>query len=69
MDGLIMAMAMTELRSFPSIPVNVTLDEYIEISKYYSTPSSAQFINGILDKAVERFTADGSINKSGLGLI
>ena len=69
MDSLIMAMAMTELRTFPSIPVKVTLDEYIEISKYYSTAGSAQFINGILDKAVERFTADGSINKSGLGLI
>ena len=69
MDSLIMAIAMTELRTFPSIPVKVTLDEYIEISKYYSTAGSAQFINGILDKAVERFTADGSINKSGTGLI
>ena len=69
MDGLIMAMAMTELRTFPSIPVKVTLDEYIEISKYYSTAGSAQFINGILDKAVERFEADGSMNKSGTGLI
>ena len=69
MDGLIMAMAMTELRTFPSIPVKVTLDEYIEISKYYSTPASAQFINGILDKAVERFTADGSMCKSGTGLM
>ena len=69
MDGLIMAMAMTELRTFPSIPVKVTLDEYIEISKFYSTPGSAQFINGILDKAVERFAADGSMSKSGTGLI
>lgn len=69
MDGLIMSMAMTELRSFPSIPVKVTLDEYIEISKYYSTAGSAQFINGILDKVVERFTDEGLINKSGLGLM
>ena len=69
MDSLIMAMAMTELRNFPSIPVKVTLDEYIEISKYYSTPGSAQFINGILDKAVEHFTEDGSMCKSGMGLM
>lgn len=69
MDSLIMSMAMTELRTFPSIPVKVTLDEYIEISKYYSTAGSAQFINGILDKAVERFTGDGTMCKSGTGLI
>lgn len=69
MDNLIMAMAMTELRCFPSIPVKVTLDEYIEISKYYSTANSGQFINGVLDKVVEEFTADGRISKSGTGLL
>lgn len=69
MDNLIMAMAMTELRTFASIPVKVTLDEYIEISKYYSTAGSGQFINGVLDKVVEKFVAEGEICKSGTGLI
>ncbi|MCH5329374.1 MAG: transcription antitermination protein NusB [Alistipes sp.] len=69
MDVIIMAAALTELREFPSIPVKVTLDEYIEISKFYSTPNSSIFINGILDKAVEQLTADGEICKSGRGLI
>lgn len=69
MDNLIMATAIAELVTFPSIPVKVTLDEYIEISKYYSTPGSGMFINGVLDKVVEQFSADGRIRKSGLGLI
>ena len=69
MDIVIMAAALTELREFPSIPVKVTLDEYIEISKFYSTPNSSIFINGILDKAVELLTAEGEIKKSGRGLI
>lgn len=69
MDHLIIGTAMTELTSFPSIPVKVTLDEYIEISKYYSTPGSSTFINGVLDKMVEALTAEGRIQKSGRGLI
>ncbi len=69
MDNLILATAIAELTSFPSIPVKVTLDEFIEISKYYSTPGSSTFINGILDKAVEALTAEGLIKKAGRGLI
>lgn len=69
MDNLIIGTAMTELISFPSIPVKVTLDEYIEISKYYSTPGSSTFINGVLDKIVESLTAEGRIRKAGRGLI
>lgn len=69
MDIIIMTVALTEFREFPSIPVKVTLDEYIEIAKYYSTPNSSLFINGVLDKAVERLTAEGEIVKSGRGLI
>ena len=49
LDNLIMATAITELVSFPSIPVKVTLDEYIDIAKFYSTPGSSTFINGVLD--------------------
>lgn len=69
MDNLIMATAMAELVTFPSIPVKVTLDEYIEIAKFYSTHGSSTFINGILDKIVATLTAEGKINKSGRGLI
>lgn len=69
MDNLIIGTAMAELTSFPSIPVKVTLDEWIEISKYYSTPGSSTFINGVLDKIVESLTAEGRIKKSGRGLI
>ncbi len=69
MDNLILATAIAELTSFPSIPIKVTLDEFIEISKYYSTPGSSTFINGILDKAVEALTAEGLIKKTGRGLI
>ena len=69
MDNLIMATAVAELVTFPSIPVKVTLDEYIEIAKYYSTHGSSTFINGILDKIVASFTEEGKINKSGRGLI
>ncbi len=69
MDNLIMASAMAELVTFPSIPVKVTLDEFIEISKYYSTPGSSVFINGVLDKIVESLTAEGRIQKVGRGLL
>lgn len=69
MDNLILTTAMTELTSFPSIPIKVTLDEYIEIAKYYSTPGSSVFINGVLDRLVDALTAEGRIVKSGRGLI
>ena len=69
MDNIILAIATTELTSFASIPVKVTLDEYIEISKFYSTPGSSTFINGILDRVVATLTEQGKINKSGRGLI
>lgn len=69
MDVILMQMAITELKNFPSIPVKVTLNEYIEISKTYSTPKSRQFINGILDKLVADFREKGLIQKSGRGLM
>ena len=69
MDNLIMATAIAELVTFSSIPVKVTLDEYIEIAKFYSTQGSSTFINGILDKLVASLTEEGKINKSGRGLI
>ena len=69
MDIIIISVALTEFREFPSIPVKVTLDEYIEIAKFYSTPNSSLFVNGVLDKAAEKMTAEGEICKSGRGLI
>ena len=69
LDSLIMVTAIAELVTFPSIPVKVTLDEFIEISKYYSTPGSSVFINGILDKVVEELSETGRITKSGRGLL
>ena len=69
MDKLIMSCAISELRNFPSIPVKVTLDEYIEISKTYSSPKSGAFINGVLDKAVALLKDTNEIVKAGRGLL
>lgn len=69
MDIILLKMAITELTELPSIPKKVTLNEYIEISKYYSTPKSQVFINGILDKAVEHLDKQGKLKKTGRGLI
>jgi N utilization substance protein B len=69
MDVLLMKMAITEILHFSSIPVKVTLNEFIEISKMYSTPKSKIFINGILDKIVADLKAADKLNKSGRGLM
>lgn len=69
MDMLLLKMGLTELQVFPSIPTKVTLNEYIEISKFYSTPKSNLFINGILDKAIGKLTLEKKIIKTGRGLI
>lgn len=68
-DVILMNMAIVEALDFPSIPVKVTMNEYIEISKFYSTPKSKGFINGILDKIFNQLKSDGKINKMGRGLI
>lgn len=69
MDILIMQMAIAELVGFPSIPTKVTLNEYLEISKYYSTSKSNIFINGVLDKVVMQLKENKKILKTGRGLI
>ncbi len=69
MDVLLMKMALAEVLSFPTIPVKVTLNEYIEISKSYSTPKSKQFINGILDKIIADYKKENKIKKTGRGLL
>ena len=69
MDIILLKMALTELTELSSIPKKVTLNEYIEISKFYSTPKSQGFINGILDKAVGILEKEGKLKKSGRGLM
>ena len=69
MDSLLMNLAVTEAKEFSSIPLKVTLNEYIEISKFYSTPKSNGFINGILDKIFIELKKEGEIKKVGRGLI
>ncbi len=69
MDIIIMKMALVELMVFPSIPVKVTINEYIEISKSYSSVKSKLFINGILDKLVIKLKREGAILKTGRGLM
>jgi transcription antitermination protein NusB len=68
-DIILIKMALTELIHFPTIPIKVTLNEYIDISKNYSTPKSKLFINGILDKLVENLSSEEQINKQGRGLL
>ncbi len=68
-DYVLLQMAICELKNFSSIPVKVTINEYLEIAKEYSTPKSSIFINGILDKLVKEYDTDGKLNKIGRGLL
>lgn len=68
-DQIILKMAISEMLNFGSIPVKVTINEYIELSKNYSTPKSKQFINGILDVVSNEFASDGRLKKTGRGLL
>jgi N utilization substance protein B len=68
-DKIILEMAISEMINFPSIPVKVTINEYIEVAKRYSTPKSKIFINGILDVIAVELEGTGVIKKSGRGLI
>ncbi len=68
-DRVILEMAISELIDFPNIPVKVTINEYIELAKQYSTPKSRQFINGILDVIAKELKESGKIKKSGRGLM
>ena len=69
MDILVMQLAITEILEFPEIPVKVTLNEYIEIAKYYCTSKSSTFVNGILDNIVKEIRDEGLFNKFGRGLV
>lgn len=68
-DSILLKMAICELLNFSSIPEKVTINEFLEIAKEYSTPKSSIFINGILDKLVKEYKTDGRLNKTGRGLL
>ncbi len=69
LDVIIIKMALVEFLYFPTIPTKVTLDEYVDISKEYSTPKSKDFVNGILDKLMRNLSEEGQIKKEGRGLL
>jgi N utilization substance protein B len=68
-DLMIIAQCLEEILNFEDIPVRVSLNEYIELSKHYGTPKSKDFVNGVLDRLVKRYTEEGKINKTGRGLV
>jgi len=68
-DRILIEMALAEVLNMPTIPVKVSLNEYIEMSKYFSTPKSKVFINGILDHIIADLKSEGKINKQGRGLV
>lgn len=69
LDALMLKMAVSEMLNCSSIPGKVTLNEYVEVSKKYSTPKSKEFINGVLDKILKTLTEKGEIKKEGRGLV
>ncbi len=68
-DMLLLEMAIAEARTFGEIPVKVSINEYIELAKIFSTPKSDRFLNGILDKVIPKMREEGMVQKSGKGLI
>ena len=68
-DVVLIVMGLAEAVTFPTIPVKVTMNEYVEISKFYGTPKSRSFVNGILDKLIQQLANEGQIRKEGKGLL
>lgn len=68
-DVVLIAMGLAEAVTFPTIPVKVSINEYVEISKFYGTPKSRSFVNGLLDRLIQNLADDGKIAKSGKGLL
>ena len=67
-DFIVLKMGIIEFTKFPDIPVKVTINEYLEIAKDFSTPNSSRFVNGVLDKLRVRLTEEGKVVKEGRGL-
>lgn len=68
-DVVLIVMGLAEAVTFPTIPVKVTMNEYVEISKFYGTPKSRSFVNGLLDRLIQTLVNDGQICKEGKGLL
>ena len=68
-DVILIVMGLAEAVNFPTIPVKVTINEYVELAKFYGTPKSRGFVNGLLDRLVQKLVEDGQINKTGKGLL
>ncbi len=69
MDVILLKMAIIELKKMNTVPVKVTLNEYIELAKYFSTNNSKVFVNGVLDRLIREYREEGKINKTGRGLV
>ena len=63
-DMVLIVMGLSEAKAFPDMPVRVTINEYVEISKYYSTPKSRSFVNGLLDRLIRKLVSEGDIVKT-----
>ena len=68
-DVIMICMGLAEAVNFPTIPVKVTINEYVELAKYYGAPKSRSFVNGLLDRLVQKLVNDGQIVKEGKGLL
>ena len=68
-DVVLIVMGLAEIATFPTIPVKVSMNEYVEISKFYGTPKSRSFVNGLLDKLAQNLVNDGVVVKEGKGLL
>ena len=68
-DIVLIAMGLAEAETFPEIPVKVTINEYVDISKDFSTPKSRSFVNGLLDRLIKESAAEGRVCKTGKGLL
>jgi N utilization substance protein B len=68
-DVILIVMGLAEVANFPTIPVKVTINEYVELAKFYGTQKSRSFVNGLLDRLVQKLGEDGQINKTGKGLL
>ena len=68
-DMVLISMGLAEVSTFPTIPVKVTMNEYVEISKFYGTPKSRSFVNGLLDRLIQKISEEGQVKKEGKGLL
>ena len=68
-DVILITMGMAEIVTFPTIPVKVSINEYVEISKFFGTPKSRSFVNGLLDRLVQNMVNEGKVKKEGKGLL